>query len=192
MISVSFDWLLGYDPETGEELWREPIPIEQMVPSLQIRDDLLLVSGGSHLKFSTSGIRLSGRGKDTKAEVLWQTKRAVPSIASPVLVDDLFFTVTDGGIMTCYDPESGDIHWQERLGGNFWASIAAGDGKVYAISAEGELNTIRAAPEFEVMAKGIFDSPSYAGLSIAAGQVLVRTEKELYCFGTRSPTGAAR
>jgi outer membrane protein assembly factor BamB len=182
LVTVTHDRLFAYDPRTGDETWSTPIPVQQMVPSLQLRGDLLLVSGGSHLKSSTSGLRLAGSGRSTRVEVLWQTRRAVPAIASPVWVGDGFFNVTDGGILTCYDPESGDTRWQERLPGAYWASLVAGDGKVYALNDEGLLTTFRAGHAFETLAQGDFASPCYATPAIAAGCVLVRTEKDLYCF----------
>jgi outer membrane protein assembly factor BamB len=185
LLAVTCDWILGYDPESGERLWKLETPIEQMVPGLQCRGDLLLVSGGTHAGFETCGVRLTGKGAQTQGEVLWRTRRAVPGVASPVWMGDGFYTITDGGIVTCYEPGTGTVRWQERVEGKFWASLVAGDGKIYALSHDGVLTTLAAGPEFQVLAQGEFGSTCRATPAIAGGRVLVRTETELYCFGAR-------
>lgn len=184
-ISVTYNRVYAFDPRTGEPTWSTPVPIQQMVPSLQLRGDLLLVSGGSHLKASTNALRLAGKGKDTQVELVWQSKRAVPDASSPVLVGDCFLTVNDGGVVTCFDPETGDERWRERLPGTYFASLVAGDGMIYALNDEGHWTTLRAGREFEVLAQGDFDSPCYATPAIAGDRVLVRTEHHLHCFASR-------
>ncbi len=160
-----------------------------MVPSLCYVGDVLLVSGGTHTKTSGSGVRLSGIGKETRTEVLWQKIKGVPTVASPVLLDGLYFTVTDGGIMTCMDPITGEEHWKERLaGGVYWSSLVAGDGKVFAINEEGIVTVVAAKKEFEVLGTGELGEETYATPAIAGGRVLVRTLKHLYCFKKSSPS----
>ena len=153
-----------------------------MVPSLTHDGDLLLVSGGSHLKFSTMGFRLAPPGKEQPPRRLWKTRRAVPNVASPVLHRGIFFTLTDGGIMTAYEPETGEIHWQERLDGEYYASLVAGDGKVYALDLEGKATVLRAAPEFEVVAESMLEGGCRATPALARGRLIVRTTDWLYCF----------
>ena len=182
LVTAGFKRIIGYDPRTGEELWSHATRIGQMVPSIQYRGDLLLVAGGTHGDVDTLGLRMSGKGSEVKLEKLWSTRRMTPNISSPVWIEDVFIGVTDGGRITCYDPPTGDVHWQERLFGAFWASLAAGDGKVYAINDEGVMYTLRAGTTFEVLHEGDFDSPCLASPSIAGNRVLVRTADELFCF----------
>lgn len=184
LVAVTCDWILGYSVADGELLWKLATPIEQMVPGLQYRGDLLLVSGGTHAGFETKGVRLSGSGKQTTGEILWRTRKAVPGVSSPVWVGDGFYTITDGGIVTCYEPETGTVRYQERVSpaGKYWASLVAGDGKIYALSHEGLLTTLVAGHEFEVLAQGELGSTCRATPAIARGRVVVRAEHELFCF----------
>lgn len=185
LVTASGERAVAHDPQSGEMLWQVPLPIRQMVPSPVSFEDMLLVSGGTHTKSSSSGVRLRGTGRDTVTEVLWQTNKGTPSVASPVLVDGLYFTTTDGGIVSCFDPRSGETHWKERLAdGTYWSSLVGGDGKVYAVSEEGIVSAVAARSSFELLGQGelgeggVFSSPAIAG-----GCVLVRTEKHLFCFG---------
>ena len=189
LLTASAERVVAHDPRNGELLWQVSVPIRQMVPSMCVLDDLVLVSGGTHTKTSTSAVRLDGSGKETRAEVVWQTDKAAPDCSSPVVVNDLLFTVTSGGIMVCYDPRTGKRHWKERLEPGEWrSSLVAGDGKVYAISTEGIAFTVAAKSEFEVLGRGELDEDCQTTPAIADGRVLVRTRKHLSCFG--EPTAA--
>ncbi len=187
LVSVTSNLLYGCDPRSGERLWSLWLPIQQMVPGISFDGDLLLVTGGTHQHHSGHGVRLRGVGAETEATTLWSTRRAIPAIASPVLYGGHFFTITDGGILVCYEPESGEVRWKERLEGNYWPSLVAGDGKIYALSSEGEITVVRASPEFEVLARARLGEPCSATPAISDGRVLVRTGAHLYCFG---PSGA--
>lgn len=182
LVTVTTGELITYDPRDGRALWSMPLPIEQMVPSLQYRGDLLLVSGGLVDKASTQAIRLTGTGEDTTPERVWSSRRGAPSISSPVWVGDLFFAVSDAGVMTCWDAESGDTHWRERLERPFFSSLVAGDGKLYAFNDTGHSYVIAAAPDFEVLFEGDFEEACQATPAIADGLLIVRTASQLYAF----------
>jgi outer membrane protein assembly factor BamB len=184
LVTASAERAVAHSPDDGELLWQISLPIRQMVPSLCRRGDMVFVAGGTHTKTSTSGVRLSGTGKATQPELAWQSKRGSPECASPVIANDLYFTVADGGLMSCYDPETGEKHWFERLDtGEYWSSLVAAEGRVYAISDEGKTFTVAARPDFEVLAQGQLGEPTLATPAIAHGRILVRTFTHLYCFG---------
>ncbi|MFQ5505242.1 MAG: PQQ-binding-like beta-propeller repeat protein [Planctomycetota bacterium] len=183
LLTVTYRLVVSYDPRSGDKLWSLEIPIQQMVPSLVYTADLLLVSGGAHNKWLTAGLRLSGSGKDTKADLLWQTRRGVPDTPSPVLLGGRYFTVTrDGGIMTCFEPASGKVIWKERLGGTYLASLVAGDGKVYACTEEGDVVVVEAGPEFKLVQRSRLGERIRATPALANGSVFIRGDKHLYCF----------
>jgi len=191
LVSMSYKKLVSHSPSDGSRLWELPLPSRQPIPSLcYAGDDLLLVSGGTHLGFSTSGVRLRGAGKDTSHEVIWQTRRNLSEICSPVLGNGLFFTVIDGR-MRCIEPETGKIHWTGRLGtGDYWASLVAGDNKVYALSGDGDLTTVAMdASEFRVLSQSSLNEDCMATPAIATGRVIVRTETALLCFGAAPDPG---
>jgi outer membrane protein assembly factor BamB len=184
LVTVSAERAVAHDPRNGEELWSVKVPVRQMVPTPVYSGDLLLVSGGTHTKTSSTGIRLRGTGRETQPEILWQTTKGVPTVSSPVLVGDLYFTITELGIMSCSDPQSGEVHWKERIEGvHFWSSLVAGDGKVYACSEDGVITVVAAKPEFEVLGRGELGDLSFASPAIADGCIVFRTSEHLYCFG---------
>ena len=185
LISMAYLKLTAHSASNGARLWELPLPSRQPIPSLcYVGDDLLLVSGGTHLGFSTSGVRLHGAGSETRPEVLWQTRRNLSDVCSPVVGNGLYFTIMDGR-MRCIDPFTGKIHWTGRLGaGDYWASLVAGDDKVYAVSGDGEVATVAMdASEFRVLSESTFDEQCLATPAVVEGRVIIRTESFLYCFG---------
>jgi outer membrane protein assembly factor BamB len=46
----------------------------------------------------------------------------MPKVPSMLYIRPYLYAITDGGIATCMRAESGEIVWQERVGGNYSAS----------------------------------------------------------------------
>ena len=114
------------------------------------------------------------------------TKRRCPIPPSPLLINDVIFLVKDGGIVTSLDPSSGRVLKQDRLKkaiGKYWASpVGAGD-RVYLVSEDGDLTTLKAAGDWEVLATTRLQEDCLATPAIADGQIYVRTLGTLFCFG---------
>jgi outer membrane protein assembly factor BamB len=128
-------------------------------------------------------MRLTGTGETTRAEVLWTNQRNVPNSSSPVLYGGKLFMVTDRAVMSCYDAVSGTELWKHRLArGNYRASLAAGDGKVYVTSSAGVTTVVAAEPEFKALAENQLDEGSNASPAFADGCLLLRTQAHLFCI----------
>ncbi len=192
LVTASWKALVGYDAGSGERLWSLDYPMEQMVASLAHDGDVIAVTGGVYGDKAMMVLRPAVDGSGV--ELLWESRRGVASISTPVFYDGKLFTVTDGGIMTCYDAATGDQLWKQRLGGDHFASLVAGDGKIYAVSIEGEISVIAAGPEFQRLAVNRLDGAVYASPAIAGGCLLLRTADSLYCIeaeGGGEPVTAA-
>ena len=102
-----------------------------------------------------------------------------------VAVDDLLFYVSDGGIATCADPLTGDVHWQERLEGNYSSSPIAADGRVYFQDENGKAVVVAASKKFEVLATNKFadGERTFASYAVDGKSLLIRSEKHLYRIG---------
>ena len=181
LIVVSIARVVGYDPRTGEMLWDLALPTWQHAPSLTYEDDVLYVSGGAHVKWVTAAIRLSGKGKDTKTEILWQTNKTVPKSSSPVLYDGLYYQA-DNEFMICLDPATGKRMWKQRMGGLCLASLIAADGKIIVCFEEGGVQVVEAGSEFRLASQADLGETIRSSPAIADGRVLIRTADHLYCF----------
>jgi outer membrane protein assembly factor BamB len=120
-------------------------------------------------------------------EIAWQFPRGVPECPSPLYYKGRVWMVMNGGLVTCLDAKTGALVFQEHLAarGPYYASPVAGDGKIYAASARGELTVIEAADELKVLAHAELGERLLATPALSQGVVFVRTESKLWAFGSR-------
>ncbi|MCA9170186.1 MAG: PQQ-binding-like beta-propeller repeat protein, partial [Planctomycetales bacterium] len=90
---------------------------------------------------------------------------------------------SDRGVATCLDAKTGEIKWQERLGGGFSASPLYANGRVYFQSEEGEAVVVAAEPEFRELARNTLDERTLASYAVIDDDLLIRTDKYLYRIG---------
>jgi len=65
-----------------------------------------------------------------ETNIVWPIARSTPHMPSPVLVDGLIFMLSDGGLGSCLEAATGEELWQERIGGEYAASMLYADGRV--------------------------------------------------------------
>lgn len=175
-------YVAGYDAASGERLWKHEYVINQLVSSPVIAGDILVVSGGAHNIKQGLALRLTGSGRSTKAELLWEHQRMIPQTSSPVLYQGRLFTVTDQGVMVAHEVTTGKEIWRARLarGGNF-ASLVAGDGKVYVSSRSGWLSVIAASDEYSLLSENhLGEAGSTASPAIAGRSLVIRDKESLF------------
>jgi outer membrane protein assembly factor BamB len=106
-------------------------------------------------------------------------------MGSPMAYDGLVYSAASTGMVTCTDAKNGQVVWQERLKGKFSSSPVAGDGKVYVLSEEGTLFTLKAGKAYEVLAESPVKERGQATPAISGGAVFVRGQKTLFCVGQK-------
>lgn len=139
-------------------------------------------------------IRLGGRGDVTESHVVWRARRALPNIPTPLLYDGLLYVLKEGGILSLLDPETGELVSDGRVEGAmdaYYASLVAGDGKLYAASQRGNLAVLEAGAEWSVTSVTELGEEVWATPALDAGTVYVRSLEGLYAFGADAATGTA-
>ena len=104
---------------------------------------------------------------------------------TPLLVGDEMYMVSDGGLASCLDASTGQVYWQQRLGGGNSASPIAADGKIYFLSEQGVGVVVKASKQFERLARNTLDERALASYAAADGSLYIRTEKHLYRIGAK-------
>jgi outer membrane protein assembly factor BamB len=184
IISCAGDAIQAFDPKTGNRVWSVYSQGEGVTPSPVFGDGLIFTSSGFE-KTTLRTVRTGGIGEVTQTHIAWEQKKGAPTQPSLLYVKPYLYAITDGGIATCYHGTSGDIVWQERVGGNYCASPVYADGKIYFLSEGGETTVIAAGPEFKILARNPLNEKCQASLAAAQGNFFLRTEKSLYCLGAR-------
>jgi outer membrane protein assembly factor BamB len=109
----------------------------------------------------------------------------VPYTPSPLLVGEELYLVSDIGIATCLDAKTGEIRWQQRLGGNFSASPVFADGRIYFLNEEGMTTVLAPGKEFRRLATNSLDGWTFASMAISGGAIFLRSDSNLYRIGDR-------
>jgi outer membrane protein assembly factor BamB len=182
IISPGSGAVTAYDPADGKEIWWVRYKGYSVVPRPVHGHGLVFVSTG-YDRPSLLAIRPDGKGDVTDTHVVWKTNQAAPLTPSPLLVGTELYTVSDSGVACCRDARTGEIHWQERLGGSYSASPLLAGGKLYFLSEQGSTAVVRAEKRFQVVAKNALGERSLASPAAAGGALFIRTEKHLYRIG---------
>lgn len=129
-------------------------------------------------------IKPGGEGNVTETNIDWVYRRSLPTVPSSVVYDGVMYMVKDGGIVTSLDAVTGQAlkTGRARGRGNYYASLVAGDGKVFLASERGVVTILKAGPKWEILSSHDFGERILATPVFADGQIFIRTDKHLYCF----------
>ncbi|MBS0262496.1 MAG: PQQ-binding-like beta-propeller repeat protein [Planctomycetes bacterium] len=130
-------------------------------------------------------VKPGGTGDISQSHVLWTYSRHVPFCASPVVVDGRFYSVKDGGIVSCLSAATGTALKQSRIEatGDYYSSPVVGDGKLYLLNEQGQLTVISTVADWQVLHTADFEEKVYATPAIVDSRIYLRTAGHLYCFG---------
>ena len=183
IISPGSGAVCAYDPKTGAELWRVRYGEGySVVPRPVYAGGLLFIATG-YDRPNVIAIRPGGSGDLTDSNVAWTITRGAPNTPSMVFNDGRLYMVSDAGMVTCLDAQSGKQLWQERAGGNYSASLLLAEGRIYLQSEEGVGTVIKADGGFEVLAKNDLGERSLASYAVADNTLFIRTASHLYRIG---------
>ena len=172
----------SYDPDTGKQHWIIDGPTEQYVASLVYNGELLFLTCGFPDLF-LQAIRPTGSGNVTKTHVVWQKDKDCSYVPSPISIGPYFLVVSDTGVATCYEAETGESQWRQRLGPHFSASLITANGLAYFLSDKGVMTIVKPGPKFEVVARNDIGEDMRASPAISESQMFLRGVNNLYCIG---------
>jgi len=177
--------IYAINPDNGKVLWEFDKAFDKRsVSSPLIAGEIIFGScgsggGGNFVSAVRAGDAAKGRG----AELAYQVKTSAPYVPTGIVVGNLVWLWSDNGFLTCLDAPTGKIHFQERVGGNFFGSPVWIDGRLFCVSTAGELVIAKAATEFEVLHRFPLGELCHSTPAVALGRLFVRTEKHLWSFG---------
>lgn len=175
------NWVTGYDPATGEELWRVNGSSGESVPNLIIGGGWIFSASGRNGPYIA--IRPGGQGDITASHVIWKTKQGGAHVPSPVYYEGHLYAVNDVGIAACLEATTGRTVWQERLAGRFTMSpVLAGD-TLIATNEDGKTYLIKAADAFELLGENDLAETVYASPALLDGKLFFRTAENVICIG---------
>jgi outer membrane protein assembly factor BamB len=180
VISPSAVATLAYDPHTGRELWKVYHGGMNAAARPVFGAGKVFITTGDGGRARLFAVRPDGEGDVTRSHVEWTYNRGAPARSSLLLVHDLLYMANESGVATCLDARSGNPVWQQRLGGEFWASPLYADGRVYFFDREGATHVLKPGRVFASLVVNHLDDGCMASPAIAGKALFIRTKTHLY------------
>jgi len=182
----------SYDLD-GKLLWEIVKMSALTIPSPSARHGLLYISAGyiqdPHrpayaIRPGASGDISLKEGETSNKFIVWAHTNIGSYQPSPIVVGDYYYTLLDRGFMTCHHAKTGEqIYGRRRISAEstgFTASPWSYNGKIFALSEDGDTFVIQAGPEFKILGKNPLDEMSMATPAVANGSLIIRTANKLY------------
>lgn len=182
VVSAGGDRVQAHDVATGERIWSVYSQGEGVTPSPVLGEGLIFTSSGFEDP-TIRAIRPGGRGDVTDSHIVWEQKRGVPALPSPLYVDPYLYTITRDNILYCFEASTGDVVWQERLDGNYSASPLFADGRIYITSEAGKTTVLEPGPQYQELATNDLSGKTMASIAVSQGNFFLRSGDALYCIG---------
>jgi len=195
LLSQGAKALYAYDPANGHELWRVEERTSHSASTRPVAGHgLVFVATG----WSTGQVLAIRPGKPgevldanadadpgTALQVLWRAKRNVPKKPSLLLLDDLLYGIDDSGVATCWEALTGKAIWNERVGGNYSASLLGAERRIYCFSEEGKTTVLEAGRTYRKLAENLLADGFMASPAVAGAALIVRTKTAVYRIESR-------
>jgi len=171
--------LLGLDPATGRILWSHHHDIGEVIPSPIVVDDMVIGGGDRTLAV----FRLPDEYvADAAPQLAWESNRSAPFHCSVIAFDNHLGTLTDEGVFTCLDRETGRPVWKKRIDGSYTSSPVRVGNLLYLINRDGVTTIIDCSEHGEIVAANGIGEASEASLAVAEGRIFIRGERHLFCI----------
>ena len=125
-------------------------------------------------------------GETTNEFIAWHQPTAASYNPSPLVYGDYFYVLFDFGFLSCHDARTGKVIYDKqriRPEGttSFTASPWAAQGKIFALSEDGDTFVFQAGSEYKLLHKNPLDEMCMATPALAGDRLLIRTMTQLYC-----------
>ncbi len=189
LIVVGGEYVKGYDPRTGTELWKFKDVAEVKTPTPFVADDVIIFAGGYRgrpifaLKTGAKGDISEPENAKTGAFLAWRSETGGPYTTTPLAYQGVLYAVRDEGILGAYDLKTGALLYRERTSATHSASPIASDGRIYLAAEGGEVLVVKAGRTLEILARNDMGAPLMATPAISIQTLFIRTPGELYAIG---------
>lgn len=176
------DKVSSYDPNTGKLLWYCDGPTRVTAATIAFSNELIYATGGHPAKVMLC-LRADGSDDVTDTRVAWRIERDASYVPSPLLHEGLLYMVNDGGLLMCFEAETGRQLWREQLDGQFSASPVLAGGNIYVPNEDGLMYVFKPGRDFQLVATNDLGDGGFASPVICGDRIYLRTLRFLYCLG---------
>ena len=195
LVANASNYIRGYDPRTGKELWRLGRSSKITAPTPIFADDMFVVVSGRAPERPIFVVRSGVRGDltlpDGKANseaIAWSRTGRGSYMPTPLIYNGILYVLANNGLLDAYDLRTGEEIYRQRLpvvGSGFSASPVASDGKLYLSNEDGEMLVIEAGKKFNHIATNSMGEMLMATPALSDGVMYVRSAASLSAIGRK-------
>jgi outer membrane protein assembly factor BamB/protein tyrosine phosphatase (PTP) superfamily phosphohydrolase (DUF442 family) len=195
LIANASNFIRGYDPRTGKELWRLGKSSKITAPTPIFADDILVVASGRGperpifvMKAGARGDVTLPEGKTSSDTILWSRTGRGSYMPTPLIYKGILYVLGNNGTFDAYNLKTGDELYRQRLplvGNGFSASPVAADGKIYLPNEDGEILVVSAGEKFSHLGTNSMGELLMATPALSDGVMYVRTAQSLFAVGRK-------
>lgn len=188
LITSAAPWAISYDAKTGKELWRAKAMTQDVGPSPAY------AAGTAFFANEFPGllaIAADGSGDVTDSKILWKAEDGLPDTSSPLATETMLLLVSSYGIVTCYDPKSGEMLWEEEFEATFSSSPTLVGNRLFLFAThtdpEGMAWVVEPTPEgCNRISENTLGENCVTSPAIVADRLYIRGATHLMCIGASS------
>jgi outer membrane protein assembly factor BamB len=192
LVTNGSNFIRGYDPETGKELWRLGGSSKITAPTPVFSGELIVIASGRRPEMPIFVVRAGASGDITlkpdetaNKYVAWSRQKSGPYMPTPLIYQSHLYILRNQGILACYELATGEERYVERIphqGSGFSASPVAADGKIYLPSEDGDIFVVKAGPRFELLGRNGLGQLLMSTPAISGGMMFVRAQNDLFAI----------
>ena len=183
----------AYDLDSGEALWWMRGGGDVPCPTPVVAHGLAFITNAHGKMRPIYAVRLDAEGDITlksgetsNPSIPWFYSRRGGYQPTPLVYGDFLFVGDNGGIVGCYQAESGEEIYRRRIGeemSSYSSSPVACDGRLYFSDEYGNINVIAASKEYKFLAVNPMGEICMATPAIANKTLYVRARHHLFAIG---------
>jgi outer membrane protein assembly factor BamB len=195
LITNASNFVRGYDPRSGKELWRLGRSSKITAPTPFAAGDLFVVASGRAPERPLFVVKAGARGDVTLNEgqtsspaVAWTRTGRGSYMPTPLAYQGILYVLANNGVLDAYDLQTGDEIYRQRLpvvGSGFSASPVAADGKLYLSNEDGEILVIQAGRTFKHVATNSMGELLMATPALSNGTMFVRSSASVSAISSK-------
>ena len=195
LVTNASNFVRGYDPKTGRELWQLGGSSKITAPTPIFADGLHIVASGRAPERPVFAVRPGARGDLTLAGgatenkyVAWSKTGRGSYMPTPLAYRGLLYVLANNGVFDAYDIATGKEIYRQRLpliGSGYSASPVAADGKIYLSNEDGEMLVVEAGPTFKHLTTNSIGESLMATPALSNGVMYVRGAHTLFAISRK-------
>jgi outer membrane protein assembly factor BamB/protein tyrosine phosphatase (PTP) superfamily phosphohydrolase (DUF442 family) len=195
LVANASNFIRGYDPRTGKELWRLGHSSKITAPTPIFGDGVFVVASGRGPERPIFVVRPDARGdltlpdgKTNSEAIVWSRTGRGSYMPTPLIYDGNLYVLGNNGLFDAYNLKTGEEVYRQRLplvGSGFSASPVAADGKIYLSNEDGEMLVVAAGNKFTHLGTNSMGELLMATPALSEGVMYVRSSASLFAIGRK-------